>query len=127
MKNLIINILVLLSNSLTPLNAQSGKIYHVPGSYLNMRAGSSTDTEIKVKLDQYSNLECIEEEGDWVKVKYEGEEGYVFNSYIKEGKAVVSTYEYRVGAVCKDGTSSSATGKGACSLTEKSVRIINYI
>jgi uncharacterized protein YgiM (DUF1202 family) len=70
----------------------------------------------------------------WYQIQIGDKEGYVAKQYLKQGKCVVSTYEVRVGAKCKDGTSSTATGRGACShhggvaywktKTKKSVSVI---
>jgi uncharacterized protein YgiM (DUF1202 family) len=97
--------------------AQEGKTYYVKTNTLNLRTAPNTDSEIKIKLKQYDNIILLEDSINtgWYKVKLGSEEGYVHSNYVKKGKAVTSTYSYRVGAVCKDGTSSSATGRGACS------------
>ena len=114
---------------------QAGKTHYVTTSTLNLRSAPSTDAEITLKLNQYDNLIILEDsiQNNWVKVQIGDNKGYVYKQFIKKGKAVVSTYSYRVGAVCKDGTRSSATGRGACSHhggvsywltdTKKSVRI----
>ena len=115
MKKHLIVLALITAGILGSITAQEGVTYYVPGPFLNLRTGPSTDTEILTKLQQYSNVEYLEEDGDWVKVKYDGKDGYVFKSYIKEGKAVVNSFQYRVGATCRDGSSSSATGRGACS------------
>jgi uncharacterized protein YgiM (DUF1202 family) len=70
---------------------------------------------VLIKLDKHSNLRIITIKGKWAKVSYGTKKGYVLARYIKKGKAIVTTYETRTGAVCRDGTSSSATGRGACS------------
>ena len=97
--------------------AQEGKTHYVKTNTLNLRTAPNTDSEIKVKLKQYDNLILLEDSinNGWYKVKVGLIEGYVHSNYVKKGKAVASTHSYRVGAVCKDGTGSSATGRGACS------------
>ncbi|MEQ8910293.1 MAG: SH3 domain-containing protein [Vicingaceae bacterium] len=97
------------------ISSQEVTSYYVPGSYLNFRTGPSTDTEVIEKLEQYTNVEFISVEGDWAKVRYDGNLGYVFKTYIEEGKALVHETSYRIGATCRDGSNSSATGRGACS------------
>lgn len=95
---------------------QSGKSYHVSAQKLNLRTEPNTDSEVIEKLKKYDNLVYQENASEgWVKVTFEGKEGYVFEQYISKGKAVEKISSYRVGARCKDGTSSSATGRGACS------------
>lgn len=115
MKKLLFLFILLISGLSNSIYAQSGDNYYVPGSYLNLRTEPSTESMIVLKLKQYDNLTLLEEKGEWVKVAFEGNEGFVYKSYIKEGKAIVSVNEVRVGASCKDGSSSSATGRGACS------------
>jgi len=97
------------------LYSQVGEIYYVPGSILNLRSGPSTNSEILEKLKAYDNVEVLQVEGKWMQVVKGDLVGYVHSDYIKKGKAVVSTYSARTGAKCRDGTSSYATGRGACS------------
>ena len=89
--------------------------YYVSSSALNLRTDPSTEGKIIHRLNQYDNLKLFEFDDDWASVEYDGNKGYVFAKYIKKGTAIVSTTTYRVGAACRDGTSSSATGRGACS------------
>ncbi len=117
--------------------AQEGKTYYVKTNTLNLRSAPNTDSEIKVKLKQYDNIILLKDSinNGWYKVKVGSKEGFVHSDYVKKGKAVVSTHSYRVGAVCKDGSRSSATGRGACSHhggvsywlteTESNVRIVD--
>jgi len=104
-------LLIVLSLS---VKAQTGN-YYVSGSALNLRTSPDTQSEILHKFTRYDNLEVLEQTDGWAKINYQGKTGYVSAQYITAGKAVVSSYEVRVGAKCKDGTSSSATGRGACS------------
>lgn len=112
MKKLFYLLLVLLST--VSLSAQEGTHY-VSGSSLNLRSAPNTSSEVVTKLDRYDNVEVTEVTDNWAKVTFNDQEGYVYADYIKEGEAVVSTYQVRIGAACKDGSSSSATGRGACS------------
>ena len=117
------------------LTAQTGS-YYVSSKSLNLRSTPNQEAEVVKKLKQYDNLKVVQSsESNWVKVSYNSTEGYVWKSYLKKGRAIVSSYEVRTGARCKDGTSSSATGRGACShhggvsywktRTERSVRIVD--
>lgn len=91
--------------------------YYVTANSLNVRSGASIDSTQLFKLNLYDNIMLLghDENSDWVKIKYQGKKGYVSNKFIKKGKAEVSVYYVRTGAMCKDGTRSSATGRGACS------------
>lgn len=117
------------------LQAQQ-EIYHVTSQTLNIRESASTSATIITKLKKYDNVEIIEQLTDWSKVKLADDQiGYAYASYLKEGKAIVTYTTVRTGAKCKDGTTSSATGRGACShhggvsywITKKypSVRIVD--
>lgn len=91
--------------------------YYVTGSALNLRLEPTTSAEVIKKLAYCDNLTISEEQltEGWTKVTFENVQGYVSSEYIKKGKCEAYTYSYRVGAKCRDGTSSSATGRGACS------------
>jgi len=99
------------------LVGQSNKSYYVISNVLNLRTQPKTDAELIVKLSQYDNITLLKDslQIGWAKVKFGEIEGFVYKQYIKKGKANVTNYEIRVGAVCRDGTRSSATGRGACS------------
>tara|TARA_B110000967_G_C18884171_1_gene562907 strand:+ start:2278 stop:2682 length:405 start_codon:yes stop_codon:yes gene_type:complete len=118
------------------LNAQSYKDYYVSSKVLNLRDAPNLKSNIVFKLKRYNNLRLIKNDSaNWSKISYDGIQGYVSSKYIKQGKAIVTTYSVRTGAKCRDGSTSGATGRGACShhggvsywLTrdKKSVRIKN--
>ena len=95
----------------------SAQTKYVAVSSLNMRDQPTTSSNIITRLSYCDNLESLgasEIEG-WIKIRYKGREGFVSNQYVKTGKCIKSTTSYRVGAICKDGWRSSATGRGACS------------
>ena len=98
------------------LNAQSYQNYYVSSKLLNLRSAPNTKSQVISKMTQYENLKLIKKDStDWSMVLYNGIQGYVFSKYIKTGKAIVTTYSVRTGAKCRDGSTSSATGRGACS------------
>lgn len=94
--------------------AQVSGTYYVSSSSLNLRSAPTTSSEILERLDQYTNVEIIEDQQGWAKISVNGREGYVSQDYLKKGRAVVEL-GYRTGARCRDGSYSSATGRGACS------------
>lgn len=110
--------------------------YYVTSNSLNIRIEPNSDAEILVKLKKYDNIKsnATAIEG-WIAISYKDYKGYVFSKYIKNGRARVSNYSVRTGAKCRDGSTSSATGRGACShhggvsywltKTKNSVRIEN--
>lgn len=90
---------------------------YVSVSSLNLRSSSSTSSEVLSRLIKYDNLIVSDTlNGDWLKVEKGQYSGYVHKNFVKSGTAKVSTITGgRIGAICKDGTYSSATGRGACS------------
>ena len=120
------------------LYSQTGKSYYVSANNLNLRNTPTTRSEIVAKLEKHDNLNLITDtlQNGWCKVNFEGTIGFVSGKHIKPGRCIiVSTESYRVGAICKDGTFSYATGRGACSHhggvarwkveTRKTVRIVH--
>lgn len=93
------------------------KSVYVSASKLNLRSQPNTTSSIQQTLNQYDNLIVLDTVNvDWLKVSYGLQSGYVSLSYVKKGKAKVYTVTGgRIGAICMDGTRSSATGRGACS------------
>lgn len=112
------NILTLLFFTITfSVFSQKGESYYVNSGTLNLREEANTQSDIIEKLHQYDNIRVLEsiENGNWFRIQFDGVQGYVSGKYVKRGRAVVETYEIRTGAKCRDGSSSSATGRGACS------------
>ena len=97
--------------------SQTGVTYYVTTKTLNLRSEPNTDSEILAKLSYCDNVNYLDTTmvKGWIKINVDGLEGYVAQKYVSSGKCVKTTYEIRVGAICKDGSRSSATGRGACS------------
>lgn len=114
MKPLILLISLFLLNSRAC--AQEGKIHHVTKSEATLYSNASDTSSAIHELKQYDNVKLLKIiDQNWSKVSYGNKEGYVQNKSLKEGKAVVTVQRVRTGAICRDGTRSSATGRGACS------------
>jgi uncharacterized protein YgiM (DUF1202 family) len=105
---------IVFSNS---ISAQAEKTYHVNTEILNIRSGPNTYSEKIHKLKRYDNVLVLNDtiSPGWYKIEFNGIEGYVDHTYLSRGKSIIYIQEYRTGAVCNDGTNSSATGRGACS------------
>lgn len=90
--------------------------YYVTVTPASLRSTPESAGEQIVLLSKYDNVIGTGiQEGDWTEVQCDKKQGYVLNSQIAKGKAIVTTYQQRTGATCKDGSHSSATGRGACS------------
>ena len=55
----------------------------VTADTLNLRSQASTDSSIVKLLNKGEKLEIISDDGDWIKVSYNGAEGYVSKDYIE--------------------------------------------
>lgn len=113
MKTLISLATVVLLN--LPLSAQY--FAHVESNSLNLRRDPSLASKILLTLKKYDNVHVLDSlDGDWLKVRFGSKKGYVNRTFLKSGKALVTTVTGgRIGAICNDGSFSSATGRGACS------------
>ena len=97
--------------------AQVGKTYHVNVSKLNFRTEPNVQAGIIDKLEIYDNVVILNDtiQPGWYQVDFGGTKGFVSSQSLQKGKSVVSYYSVRTGAVCNDGSHSTATGRGACS------------
>lgn len=116
MTRLILTLFIVLGATQT-LTAQKKVTYHVTAKSLSLKSEANASAETLMQLKQYHNLTLQEsiEDKEWVKVKFKSQEGYVAARSIASGEAVVTYSSVRTGAVCRDGSSSTATGRGACS------------
>lgn len=91
--------------------------YYVSAKETILYSDSSLSAKVLGQLKQHDNLILLQKATDWFKVRLAETktEGFVRAKSVKRGKAVWESSRYRVGAVCKDGSRSSATGRGACS------------
>ncbi|WP_208872225.1 SH3 domain-containing protein, partial [Paraclostridium sordellii] len=51
---------------------------------LNMRSGPSTGNSVIGSLKNNEKVEVISESNGWSKIKYNGKEGYVSSTYLKD-------------------------------------------
>jgi uncharacterized protein YgiM (DUF1202 family) len=116
MTRLILTMFIVLGSTQT-LTTQKNITYHVAAKSLSLKSEANINGETLKQLKQYDNLRLQESitGKEWVKVKFKSQEGYVATKSIKDGEAVVTYSTVRTGAVCRDGSSSQATGRGACS------------
>ncbi|WP_421773727.1 hypothetical protein [Gracilimonas sp.] len=131
--------LILLVCAFNAVQAQSrtgGKNFYVNSTSTALFDTTSTSSNLLVVLKKHDNVVLLDSvNNQWGKFRYKDKVGYTLLTDFKPGKVVISSYSYRTGARCKDGTSSSATGRGACShhggvsywltSTRESVRIVN--
>lgn len=91
--------------------------YHSTQNKVELKESKLTTSKAIKTLNKYDNVIVLNDSIDdnWYYVKFANSEGFIQKNLVKEGKAIVSNNTYRIGATCKDGTSSSATGRGACS------------
>jgi uncharacterized protein YraI len=68
---------ILLAQSVMYVNSSNG---------LNLREGPGTGYKTIANIPNGSRVDVISTQGDWVKVEYDGKEGYVSRQYINENK-----------------------------------------
>ena len=96
--------------------AQIGETYHVHGFAVSLREAPSKQTASLAKLTPHTNVTILElHKGGWFKVTCESGTGFLPTGSLEKGKAVMQVQTVRIGAVCRDGSRSDATGPGACS------------
>ncbi|MBR0171163.1 MAG: SH3 domain-containing protein [Lachnospiraceae bacterium] len=64
------------------LDSVATTIATVTADELNVRASSSTDSEIYARVSNGEKLTVVEELDEWVRVAINGEEGYLFKEYV---------------------------------------------
>ena len=63
----------------------------ISASSVRLREKPSTEAEILTSIGEDSKVEVIEDSGDWLKVKYDNQTGYVFKKYVKLGDEAKNT------------------------------------
>lgn len=58
---------------------------------LNLREKATTDSNVIGSLENNTNLKIVGKQGDWYKVSVDGKEGFVYSSFIDEGKSIEKT------------------------------------
>ncbi len=89
------------NNSDITVEAVSEDSGTIRGYYVRVRTGPSTSSSIITSLNTGAKLDVTGITGDWYQVKYNGQTGYVYKSYLQLGESSSS------------GSSSSSTGDGA--------------
>lgn len=98
------------------LNAQTAVTHHVSATSTSVHEAPDPGAKVVDALAQYTNVTVLEVlTNGWTKIRFKKQVGYVSQSTISKGKAVLETFTTRTGAMCRDGSTSSATGSGACS------------
>ena len=90
-----------------PVSEDTGTIR---GYYVRVRTGPSTSSSIITSLNTGATLDVTGITGDWYQVKYNGQTGYVYKSYLQLGEASSSS--------SSSSSSSTATGDGAAIVAE---------
>lgn len=65
---------------------------YVDVSNLNFRAEEGTDSEILSVLDSGTAVTVLEDNGEWIKVKLNEQEGYLFADYVTDESPLVDQY-----------------------------------
>ena len=71
--------------------AASGDTYTVNVSSVNIRSSASTDAKVITRAGRGENVEVTGTSGDWYKVKYKGDTGYIRKDMLVEGTSATSS------------------------------------
>ena len=93
-------------STVSPVDEDTGTIR---GMYVRVRTGPSTSSSIITSLNTGAKLDVTGITGEWYQVKYNGQTGYVYKSYLVLGEQEISS-----GST----SSGSATDKGQQIVTE---------
>lgn len=55
-------------------------------TFLNIRLKPDSNSVVIAKLEPGDSVEMVEEQGDWIKVNVDGQEGYVYSKYVMTGE-----------------------------------------
>lgn len=135
--NILLTILAILSTS---YSSQAQTIYHlnaINGSIYSKPDSKSPRVQRVYEYQNFTEIDTVNTEWAQVRIYNTSKIGFIKLNLLKKGKAVVTQKStgIRIGATCKDGTSSRAKGRGACShhggvrnwkySTRKEVKIID--
>lgn len=67
------------------------KNYYIKSSAVNVRAKSSTSSNVITTLTQNTQVKAVGEEGDWYKVEVNGKSGYILKSLLSANKIEVTS------------------------------------
>lgn len=67
------------------------KNYYIKSSAVNVRAKSSTSSNVVTTLTQNTQVKTVGEEGDWYKVEVNGKSGYILKSLLSANKVEVTS------------------------------------
>ncbi|WP_394863209.1 C40 family peptidase [Paraclostridium bifermentans] len=84
----------------------NNKSLYISADNVNFREDKNLNSKVFKVLDEDTKVEFLEDNGEWIKVKYDGKEGYIYNKYITDEKPVIKIKE----EVVKEITSSSVNG-----------------
>ncbi len=84
----------------------NNKSLYINADNVNFRQDKSLNSKVFKVLDEDTKVEFLEDNGEWIKVKYDGKEGYIYNKYITDEKPVIKIKE----EVVKEITNSSVNG-----------------
>ncbi|WP_304340506.1 NlpC/P60 family protein [Metaclostridioides mangenotii] len=83
---------------------------YVDASRLNFRSEEGTDSEVFEVLDYGTAITVLEDNGEWLKVKHNEQEGYIFSKYVTDKSPIVD--EYNAGVDSTQSTVPELQNKG---------------
>ena len=88
---------------------------YVAGNNVRMRADASMSAEILDELYYGNKLTITGVSGDWTAVIYDGQAGYIYSQYVKEGSLTIEGSTVSGGSYTSGSTGSTGGGSGTSS------------
>lgn len=74
------------------VDVQNDSLY-INANNVNFREEKNLHSKVYEILEKDTKVEFLEDNGDWIKVKYNNEEGYIYSKYITNEKPVIKVKE----------------------------------
>ena len=91
---LVTGLVLTFSNHLVWLNAEEGLVVYDP---VNFRKKPSTESKIIDEIDFGKKVRVLNEEDGWLKVKYDGNVGYVVSESVTMKRVILDISDYNWG------------------------------
>ena len=109
-KQVCMTALFVVLGTVTAMAADAGQ---ASGTDVNVRAEASTNAEVLGKIDKGTEYKILDKTGDWFKISYNGDNGFVSKDYFVVIKADAEIDGSSVNCREKASTSAASLGKFA--------------
>ncbi len=94
-------------------------IYKYALTNINLRSDKSTDYNIITVIPKDSKLEVIDTEHEWIKVRYNSQDGYVYSEFVSQSKYTWTNVHLREGSSITSNSLAIIAGKSRVEVLEE--------